>query len=151
MQLSGSAGKMGSNTPAHTHLDPHEAPPRKLKDVYKSWTGATALTKERLQQGLLDTGSLGSETSNKLITPDVLENYFKEFLASNELGLSEAAGEFHISESAISSDFQKSAMIQATACEIKKIPGKSFFFSYDEVVTSLHHQTHHFFLRVSIS
>jgi len=130
---------MGSNTPAH--LDPHEAPPQELKDVYKSWAGATSLTKERLQQGLLDTESLVSETSNKLITPDVLEEHFKEFLAS-----SEAAGEFDIFESAISSNSQKLAIIQPTACEIKMIPGKSSFFSYDKVITLLDQQAHHFSL-----
>jgi hypothetical protein len=115
---------MGSNTPTHNRLDPHEAPPQELKDVYKSWTGASALTEERLQQGLLDTESFKAEAGNEAIAPEVLQKYFEEFLANDGLLLSEAVG---TSDTLISSGSQKSAMVQAASYEMKKIPGKSIF------------------------
>jgi hypothetical protein len=117
---------MGSNSPTSNHLDPHEAAPQELKEAYKSWTGATALTEGRLQPGFLDTGSLKAEASTETIAPKALEKYFEEFLANNGFKneLSEAV---KISESVISSDSQTSAMFQATSYEIKEIPGNNFF------------------------
>jgi hypothetical protein len=117
---------MGSNTPTSNHLDPHEAPPKVLKDVYKSWTGASALTEEHLRQGLLDPESLKAGTGTEAIAPEVLDKYFKEFLANNgfQTDLSEAVG---TSESDILSDSQKSPETHAVAYEIKRIPGRKIF------------------------
>ncbi|TVY34670.1 Acetamidase [Lachnellula occidentalis] len=127
-------GSMADTTPTPKHLDPHEAPPQKLRDIYKSWTGATAITPERLKNEVLDTESLGlganAGAGTESISAELLEQHFRQFLASNafQTDAIEDPGSGNASDLAASTgDLTMAALKAATAYYIEKIPGLMVF------------------------
>ena len=117
---------MAATLPSPKHLDPHEAPPQKLKDIYKSWTGAAALTEERLNQEVLDTESLEANAGTESIPPQLLGKHFGEFLAKNgfQTDVNEGFESGNTSDQVALSDVMDTLGLKAVAYDIKKIPGK---------------------------
>ncbi|TVY20802.1 Alpha-ketoglutarate-dependent dioxygenase abh1 [Lachnellula arida] len=123
-------GSIADTLPNPERLDPHEAPPQKLKEIYKSWTGATAITPERLKNEVLDTESLQANagTGTEDISPEVLGKHFGQFLVNNafQTDTSEGSGSGNASLAVSTNDINMAAL-KATAHDIKKIPGEEAF------------------------
>ncbi|TVY33556.1 Alpha-ketoglutarate-dependent dioxygenase [Lachnellula subtilissima] len=115
--------------PTSKLLDPHEAPPQKLREVYKSWSGATAITPERLKNEVLDTEPFGANAGTGRISPELLGEHFKQFLASNafQKDLSEDSGSGNVPNLADSTDDINMAAWKANAYDIEKLPGLMVF------------------------
>lgn len=63
---------MDYETPDHTHLNPHEAPPQALKDLFKLWKGSSVKSIDQLGNVSDDMKLLGYVPKSRLQT--ALEN-----------------------------------------------------------------------------
>jgi hypothetical protein len=139
-------GSIPDSLPSPKHLDPHEAPPQELKDIYKSWTSATALTAERLKHEVLDTESLEANACTKEIPPEILGKHFGEFLANNgfQTDVDGGFGSGNTSEQVTLSGGLDTVALKAAAYDIKKIPGKKLIsYNRHRIIWSMCHNTSH--------